>query len=54
MKKELQGAIEKAKTTLVENKLLNETKQRMRYSFAMSTDSPDVIANSLAAYVANR
>lgn len=48
---ELQAAIEKFKTAVIDDKLLTETKQRMRYSFAMGTDSPDAIANAISTYV---
>lgn len=44
-------AIEKAKTTPVDEKELNITKSHMKYSFAMRIDSPDAIANTLANYI---
>jgi len=49
--KAIEGAIERAKTKPVAEEVLNETKERMKYSFAMSMDSPDAIANSVSLYV---
>ena len=49
-KDEIVKAIEKLKTNTVPEAFLNEIKSRAKYSFAMRTDSPDVIANSLAYY----
>jgi len=49
--KAIEGAIERAKTKPVGEEVLNETKERMKYSFAMSMDSPDAIANSVSLYV---
>ncbi len=51
VKKAIENRIENAKTKLVGEDVLNETKERMKYSFAMSMDSPDAIANSVALYV---
>ena len=42
------NALEAAKTTPVDAKKLADSKNRMKYSFAMSIDSPDQIANALA------
>ena len=50
LKKELLTAIEQIKTTPVDPELLKATKDRIKYSFAMSMDSPDAIANSVAMY----
>lgn len=51
VKKQLEDAIENSKSQLVNEEVLNETKERMKYSFAMSMDSPDAIANSISLYV---
>ena len=51
IKKEILDAIEKAKTTLVDTVILKETKDRIKYSFAMSMDNPDAIANAVSLYV---
>ena len=51
VKNEIKKAIEKAKATPVDAKTLEETKSRIRYSFAMSMDNPSSIANSLCAYI---
>jgi zinc protease len=51
VKNEIKKAIEKAKTVPVDAKTLDETKSRIRYSFAMSMDNPSSIANSLSAYI---
>ncbi len=51
VKKEIERVIEDAKKTPIKQEIINETKERIRYSFAMSMDSPDAIANSVAAYV---
>jgi zinc protease len=50
VKDEIVKALEAAKTTPVDGKKLADTKSRIKYGFAMSMDSPDQIANSLAAY----
>ena len=50
LKKELMAAIEKAKTTPVDPALLKDTKDRIKYSFAMSMDNPDAIANAVSMY----
>ncbi|HMT29623.1 MAG TPA: insulinase family protein, partial [Bacteroidia bacterium] len=51
VKSEIEKAIDKVQTTLVDPVILEETKQRIRYSFAMSMDSPDAIANAVSMYV---
>lgn len=51
VKKTLEAAIEKVQNKLVGEEVLNETKERMKYSFAMSMDSPDAIANAVSLYV---
>ena len=51
LKKELLDAIEKIKTTPVDPELLKATKDRIKYSFAMSMDSPDAIANAVSMSV---
>src|SRR6185436_13518631 len=48
---EIVKALEKAKTTKVDNKTLAETKSRLKYSFAMSIDNPTSIAESLSHYI---
>jgi zinc protease len=50
VKKEIMKAVEKLQNSDVDNALLQEVKDRYRYSFAMSMDSPDAIANSVALY----
>src|SRR5688572_14260971 len=50
IKKEILDAIEKVKTTLVDTVILKEKKDRIKYSFAMSMDSPDAIANAVSLY----
>ncbi|HKR06950.1 MAG TPA: pitrilysin family protein [Bacteroidia bacterium] len=49
-KDEIVKAVEKIKSVPVDEKYLGEIKSRAKYSFAMRMDSPDAIANSLAAY----
>jgi zinc protease len=44
-------AIEKAKTTPISEQQLNNIKSHMKYSYAMSLNSADAIANSIAHYV---
>ncbi len=51
VKKEILNAIEQIKTIPVDDLVLKETKDRIKYSFAMSMDSPDAIANSVSMYV---
>jgi zinc protease len=51
VKDEIVKAIEEVKDSGVDDKLLQETKSHIKYGFAMSIDSPDVIANSLAHYI---
>ena len=48
---EITKAIEDIKKNGVEQKLLDETKSNLKYSFAMSIDNPDAIANSLSHYI---
>lgn len=48
---EIYAAIEKAKTTPVPAKQLDEIKSFMRYSYAMGLDNADVIARSVTHYV---
>ncbi len=50
LKKEILDAIEQSKKTPVSAEILKATKDRIRYSFAMSMDSPDAIANAVALY----
>lgn len=51
VKDEIIKAIEDIKTNGVEEKVLNDIKSHLKYSFAMSIDNPDAIANSLAHYI---
>ena len=48
VKDEIVNALELSKTTPVDSKKLADTKSRIKYSFAMSMDSPDQIANALS------
>lgn len=50
VKDEIVKAIDSVKTNGVDEKLLQETKSNLKYSFAMSIDNPDAIANSIAHY----
>jgi zinc protease len=43
-------AIEAVKTGQIDTVALQATKERIRYSFAMSMDSPDAIANAVSMY----
>jgi zinc protease len=51
VKDELMKALDQAKTKPINAKKIEETKSRIKYSFAMSMDSPDAIANSLARFI---
>ncbi|MFA6540778.1 MAG: pitrilysin family protein [Bacteroidota bacterium] len=51
VKDEIVKAIEKFKQEGTNEKLLSETKSRLKYSFAMSIDNPSSIANSLCHYI---
>lgn len=51
VKDELMRTLNEAKTKLIDAKKIEDTKSRIKYSFAMSMDSPDAIANSLAQYI---
>jgi len=48
---EITKAIEEIKKDGVEAKLLEETKSNLKYSYAMSIDNPDAIANSVGHYI---
>jgi zinc protease len=48
---EITKAIENVKLNGVDGKLLEETKSHLKYSFSMSIDNPDAIANSLCHYI---
>lgn len=50
VKKEIMAAIDKFKSIKVEAAQLNEVKQRLKYSFALSMDNPDAIANAVSLY----
>ncbi len=52
VKDEIVKAIEKVKQNGVDETVLTNTKSNLKYSFAMSIDSPDAIARSLGSYVA--
>lgn len=51
VKDEIIKAINNIKENGVSEELLFKTKSNLKYSFAMSIDSPDVIANSLCQYI---
>ncbi|MFD3002487.1 M16 family metallopeptidase [Pontibacter toksunensis] len=51
VKDELMKALNEAKTKPVDAQKIEDTKSRIKYSFAMSMDSPDAIANSLARFI---
>jgi zinc protease len=51
VKDEIVKAIDQFKHTGTDEKLLAETKSRLKYSFAMSIDNPSTIANSLCHYI---
>ena len=44
-------AIEKVKKNGVDEDILEETRSHLKYSYAMSIDNPDAIANSLSHYI---
>ena len=48
---EITKAINDIKQNGVDKKLLDETKSNLKYSYAMSIDNPDAIANSLSHYI---
>lgn len=48
---EITRAIEYIKVNGVSQKILDETKSNLKYSFAMSIDNPDAIANSLCQFI---
>ncbi len=48
---EITKAIENIKVNGVSQNVLNETKSNLKYSFAMSIDNPDAIANSLCHFI---
>jgi zinc protease len=48
---EITKAIDNIKTNGVDQKLLDETKSNLKYSYAMSIDNPDAIANSISHYL---
>jgi len=51
VKDEIVKAIENVKNNGVDKKILEDTKSYLKYSYAMRTVDPDVIANSVAHYV---
>jgi len=51
VKDEIMKAIVEVKQSGVDTTLLREAKSHIKYRFAMSNDSPDIIANSLAHYI---
>ncbi len=51
VKEQIDLAVEELKRKPVDAALLDEIKSRNRYSFAMSMDNPDAIANSLAYFI---
>ena len=48
---EITKAMENIKVNGVSQNVLNETKSNLKYSFAMSIDNPDAIANSLCHFI---
>ena len=51
VKDEVLKAIDKVKNEGVDPKILLETKEHLKYSYAMSIDDPENIANSLSHYI---
>jgi zinc protease len=51
VRSEITDAINDIKTNGVSQKILDETKSNLKYSFAMSIDNPDVIANALCQFI---
>ncbi|WP_162427453.1 M16 family metallopeptidase [Pontibacter pudoricolor] len=51
VKDEIMRVLNEAKTKPIDAKKIADTKSRIKYSFAMSMDSPDAIANSLSQYI---
>ncbi|MBF9253937.1 insulinase family protein [Pontibacter sp. 172403-2] len=51
VKDELMKALEEAKTKPMDAQKIEDTKSRIKYSFAMSMDSPDAIANALGRFI---
>jgi len=51
VKKEIDKVLEDLKSNPVDQKLLDQTKSHMKYSFAMNIDNPNDIAESLASYI---
>ena len=49
---EIDKALEKFKTTLVDEKKLSDTKKRSRYGFVMNLDTPAKVASALTRYIA--
>lgn len=47
---EVRSELEKLKTEMVDDKLLEDTKSHIKYSFAMGIDNPDDIAESLSYF----
>ena len=48
---EITKAIDEIKNNGVDQKLLDETKSNLKYSYAMGIDNPDAIANSISHYI---
>lgn len=51
VKEEVMSVLQQARDSVVSDEELQQTLQRMKYSFSMRMDSPDAIANSLAQYI---
>jgi zinc protease len=51
VKDEIVKALDKVKTSGVDEKILSETKSHLKYSFAMRLDNTTTIANSLSSYI---
>jgi zinc protease len=48
---EITKAVDDIKKNGVDQKLLDETKSNLKYSYAMGIDNPDAIANSISHYI---
>ena len=51
VKDEIMKAMEETKTQMVDSAYLAETKSNLKYSFAMSINSPDAVANNLSYFI---
>lgn len=51
VKDQITAEIEKVKTSIITEKTLQETKSRIRYSFALGADSPGAIAEAISSFL---